>query len=111
MHVPCGGKGAEIARVGSHEYEVLLDTSGQYVVIRRTQPAEVARMQRNMIPLGIQGLGNSGGQTLIKKHPHHPAATAAQATFRQGLPDGRPRRGWVLAYIPAASNASRGISG
>ena len=77
MHVLCGDKGAEIARVGRHEYQVLLDTSGQDVVIRRTQPTEVARMQGNMNPLCIQSLGNFRGQTLIEKQPHHLAGTVS----------------------------------
>ncbi len=53
MHVPCGDEGSEIERIDRHEYNILLDASGQYVVIRCTQPTEIAWMQGNMNPLGV----------------------------------------------------------
>ena len=97
MDVLRGGKRVEIASVFRYENKVVFHTPGQNVAVRRAQPAEVAGMHGDVNALGIQSLRNLRGQTLIEKQPHRISETTPQAAFSQGLPDGRPRRGWALA--------------
>ena len=86
-------QGPEITRILCHEDEILIYTSSQNLVVRRTEPAEVAWMYCDVNTFGIQSLSDPRREALIKEQVHCVATTMTQATLRQGRPDGRPRRG------------------
>ncbi len=106
-----GNERSEVPCILRYQDEIVIDTSGQYLVVRSAQPAEVAWMQNHVNALGVQRMRDSRGQALIEKQPHGPGTAASQLRLRQGLPDGRPRSGCALAYSSAALIASRGTSG
>ena len=78
---------------------------------RATGDAEVARLLDKMDAFGVEIGGDTRGQALVEKQAHRWGVERMSGALRQGRPEGRPRRGWALAYSSAASNASAGISG
>ena len=97
MNVPNGNQSPKIPRIFRDQNKVLFKASGQDLTVRRTQAAEVPRMYGDMYAFGIESLANPRRQALVKKQAHVRAAAGNQPAFRQGLPEGRPRRGWALA--------------
>lgn len=111
MNVLGGHEPPKITGVLRYQNKILFDAPGQDIAIRSTQSAEVARMHDQVRAFGIQRPRDGRRNALIEKQPHRLVDVVIQAAFRHGLPDGRPRSGWALAYSAAASSASRGTSG